>query len=66
MNKAFSEELTLVKNVMDFHIYEEQLFAKERLQRVQTLKGEVEADKEEIKESDWGIILHSYCFLSKM
>jgi hypothetical protein len=52
MNKAFSEELTLIKNVMDFHIYEEQLFAKERLQRVQTLKGEVEADKEEIKESD--------------
>lgn len=28
MAKAFSEELGLVRSIMDFHIYEEQLFAK--------------------------------------
>ncbi len=39
MTKAFGEEISLVRTIMDFHIYEEQLFAKERLQRVAVLRN---------------------------
>jgi hypothetical protein len=36
---------------MDFHIYEEQLFAKDRIQRIKIFMGKEEAEeKEEIAE----------------
>lgn len=44
MTKAFSEELSLARSIMEFHIYEEQLFAKERLQRVDVLRNEEETE----------------------
>ena len=44
--KALGDEMNLVRSIMDFKIYEEQLFAKERLQRVEVLKGESEEEKE--------------------
>lgn len=34
MKKAFNDELGLVRSMMGLSIYEEQLFAKERKQRV--------------------------------
>ena len=34
MKKAFTDELCLTKSIMDFHVFEEQLFAKDRQQRM--------------------------------
>ena len=34
MKKAFIDELCLTKSIMDFHVFEEQLFTKDRQQRM--------------------------------
>lgn len=40
MKKAFTDELCLTKSIMDFHVFEEQLFAKDRQQRVKLLMAQ--------------------------
>lgn len=47
MSKAFTDELCLAKSIMDFHVFEEQLFAKDRLQRTKLLMAHEQEEEEE-------------------
>ena len=44
------DELGIARSVMDFHIYEFQLFAKERYRKIQELYPQQQLQEEEIKE----------------
>jgi hypothetical protein len=50
VKKAVSDELGIARSVMDFHIFEYQLFAKERMRKVNELYPPNESKEEEIRE----------------
>jgi hypothetical protein len=50
VKKAVSDELGIARSVMDFHVYEYQLFAKERHRKIQELYPPKQPQEEEIKE----------------
>jgi hypothetical protein len=47
MSKAFTDELCLAKSIMEFHVFEEQLFAKDRLQRTKLLLAHEQEEEEQ-------------------
>lgn len=49
VKKAIADELGIARSVMDFHIYEYQLFAKERNRKLQELYPQQPIAEEEIK-----------------
>lgn len=50
VKKAVSDELGIARSVMDFHIFEYQLFAKERIRKFNELYPAKEPREEEIRE----------------
>jgi len=47
MKKAFTDELCLTKSIMDFHVFEEQLFAKDRQQRMKLFMAHQQEEEEQ-------------------
>jgi len=41
MTRAFNEDLSIARSVMEFQVYETQLLGKERVRRVKELVGEI-------------------------
>ena len=50
IKKAVSDELGIARSVVDFHVYEYQLFAKERVRKINELYPAKFPKEEEIKE----------------
>ena len=50
MEKAFGDEMGVVKSIMEFHAFQEQLFGKDRVQRIQMLAGDEKEEKQKMEE----------------